>query len=268
MKAFSLILGLFFSLALRADADSLDGLTPLHEGTLTGVNLGLRYSSLMQHRGIVLYKDFQIDPVVSVFFLDDKGFFTGDSLGYANFIYQDRLRFRTRLVAFGDSPLFPYNDTIRSQYFHRQSTYEWSNRVELYLPGYNKDYHSSFAFDYRKDLGEHYGNYFEIEYRIKLFDYTLPRPNYYLEPNFFITTGWGDQRHNQYLYGPSANQDEFNNFSYGVVVSFPKETDRFYPIIMLRHFEALGKSRKAEYARDSEGWLFSFIASYNVLNFF
>lgn len=269
---FFMFLHLSLGLFAESDLDLLDGLTPHRRGTWTSANLGIRYSSLMHHRGIILYRDFQIDPVISLFFLDEKAFFTGDTIGYTDFIFKDslkdQLRFRTRLVAFGDVPLFPYNDNIRSQYHHRDSTYEWSNRLEWYLPGYNKDYVSTLSVDYRKDIGEHSGNYFEFEWRAKLFDYSFSRPNYYLEPNFFVTAGWGDERHNQYLYGPSANQAEFNNLNYGIVVSFPKETDRFYPIILLKHIQATGKSKDAEYARNNEGWVFSFIATYNLLSLF
>lgn len=271
----SVFIFLFFScstLPLFADQDFLNGLVPLRSGRWTSANIGARYSSLMHHRGIVLYDDFQIDPVVSLFFFDEKIFFTGDSFGYSDFILkdslQDQLRFRTRLVAFADTPLFPDNEKIRSRFHHRQTTYEWSNRLEWYMPGYNKDYKSTLSIDCRKDIKEHSGVYFELEWRIKLFDFTLPRPSYYLEPNFFISTGWGDERHNQYLYGPSADQSEFTNVNYGAVISFPKETDRFYPIILLKHFQATGKSRSAEYARENEGWMFSFIATYNLLKSF
>ena len=88
-----------------------------------------------------------------------------------------------------------------------------------------------------------------------------------IEPNLAASLGWGDQEQNRYFYGPSAAGSSISNASYGLWFVFPEEADRNYPIIQLQHFEVLGDSnRRAEYARGhGEGWLFSFIATYGVL---
>ena len=40
---------------------------PHHKGFLSSLNLGFRYSSVLQNRGIILYRGFQIDPDFPVF---------------------------------------------------------------------------------------------------------------------------------------------------------------------------------------------------------
>ncbi len=76
----------------------------------------------------------------------------------------------------------------------------------------------------------------------------------------------GDSAHNQYFYGPNINSSGFNNFSYGFWFAFPEEADRFYPIIQIKHFEAISDFKISDYAKDrNEGWLFSFIATTGIL---
>ena len=78
-----------------------------------------------------------------------------------------------------------------------------------------------------------------------------------IDKNFYFSIGWGDDRHNKYLYGPSADKSELNNLSYGIWFAFPEEADRFYPIIQIKHFETIGHSKNAEYAKNSNlGYLF------------
>lgn len=240
--------------------------SPHHQGLLSSLNLGIRFSSVFENRGVILYKDFQVDPVLAVFFLDDRVEFLGDSIGYRDFIYQDRVRLRTRLVSLTDQPLFPDYESIRSNFVHRPDTYEWSNRVEFFLPGYIEKYLAEIDLSWAKDLSVHHGNYVDLQTKIKLFDFRLPFAETKIEPNLFASVGWGDTNHNQYFYGPSANGNGLNNLSYGLWMAFPEEADRFYPIVQIKHFQVLGDHANAEYAKNnSEGWLFSFIATYGVL---
>lgn len=241
---------------------------PHHKGLISSLNVGIRYSSLLQSRGLILYKDFQIDPVVGVFFLNDRIEFLGDSLGYRDFIYGDVLRFRTRLVSISDQPLFPAHASVKIDSPSRPETYELNNQIEFFIPGYNEHYLSEVDISYAKDLKAHHGQYIELQSKIKLFDFKSPYNGPIIEPNLYFSVGWGDNRHNQYVYGPSADQSELNNVSYGIWFNFPEEADRFYPIIQVRHFEVLGHSKSAEYAKNSNsGFLISFIATYGVLPF-
>lgn len=105
-KSFFLLF-IYFVYLQKAIAYSKD---PHNKGLISSLNLGIRYSSLLQQRGIILYKDFQIDPVVGVFFLDDRLEFLGDSIGYRDFINEKSIRLRTRLVSLTDKPLFPSHE--------------------------------------------------------------------------------------------------------------------------------------------------------------
>lgn len=240
--------------------------SPHHKGRLSSINLGIRYSSVLENRGVIFYKDYQIDPVVAVFFLDDKVEFLGDSIGYRDFLVGKWLRYRTRLVSITDDPLFPDKESVKIGFPDRPDTYEWSHSLEFFLPEYNNNYRAEIDLTYSKDLYKTYGNYVELLAKVKLFEFRLPYSGVKIEPNFFSLIGWGDKAHNQYFYGPSADQSGFNNFGYGLWMAFPEESDRFYPIIQLRRFQVLGDNQRAEYAKDkSDGWLFSLIATFGLL---
>ena len=239
---------------------------PHHQGTLSSLNLGIRYSSILVNRGLVLYRDFQIDPVIGVFLFDDKLEFLGDSIGYRDFLYGDQIRLRTRLVSITDKPFFPANNAIKETLINRQDSFEWSTQAEFFFPGYNANYFWEIDLIYAKDLVAHNGNYIEIQSKIKLFDFQLPVLNTKIEPNLFSSVGWGDSAHNQYFYGPSIKSSGFNNVSYGFWFAFPEEADRFYPIVQIKHFETIGDYRNSDFAKDkNEGWLFSFIATEGFL---
>jgi hypothetical protein len=237
-----------------------------HKGFLSSLNLGARYSSVLEKRGVILYDGFQIDPIVGVFLFDDKLEFLGDSIGYRDFVAGKWLRLRTRFVSITDKPLFPSTDAIRNGSPDRKDTYEWENRAEFFLPGYNDHYQAEFDLGIAKDLSAHHGTYIDIQAKAKLFDYRIPVLATKVEPNLFGSLGWGDTAHNQYFYGPSANHAGINNFSYGLWFAFPEQADRYYPIVQLTHFQTLGDYRNGEYAQGrNSGWLFSFIATLGVL---
>lgn len=239
---------------------------PHHKGTISSLNLGFRYSSVLQNRGVLLYRDFQLDPVVAVFLFDDRLEFLGDSIGYRDFVFNDQVRLRSRLLSITDKPLFPAYESIWSGMPSRTDTYEWSNRAEFFLPGYNESYFAEVDLGFAKDLSAHHGYYLDLQAKVKLFEFRIPRSEIKIEPNFYTSIGWGDAAHNQYFYGPSASASGFNNLSYGLWFAFIEEADRFYPIVQITHFQVLGGNKNAEFAiNKNEGWLFSFIATYGVL---
>lgn len=259
---------LLILLAILTSSVCLAAKDPHNKGTISSLNIGFRFSSLLQNRGVILYKDFQIDPVVGVFFFDDRLEYLGDSIGYRDFIYQDQIRLRTRFVSISDNPLFPAYEGIKNKLVDRKDSLEWANQVEFFIPGYGDNYIAEIDLSYAKDLVAHRGQYIELQTKTKLFNFRVAGVDTLIEPNFYLSAGWGDDRHNQYFYGPSANKSELNNLSYGLWLAFPEEADRFYPIIQVKHFEVLGSSQNAEYAKDlNSGYLISFIATYGVLPF-
>lgn len=238
---------------------------PQHMGLLSSVNLGIRFSSLLESRGVIFYRDFQIDPVVALFFLDDRVEFLGDSLGFRDFVAGKWLRLRTRLVSISDDPLFPARESIKADSPNREDTIEWSNRAEFFIPGYDDNYFAEFDIGFAKDLSAHRGQYFDIQAKVKLLRFRIPFAETLIEPNFYSSIGWGDSAHNKYFYGPSQGSFGPNNFSYGLWLAFPEESDRFYPIVQIKQFQTLGPYDRGEYAKSGySGWLFSFIATVGV----
>ncbi len=227
---------LFFSFRVGAAAHN--------KGILSSINIGVRFASILEHRGTVNYHDFQIDPVLSFSMFDDRLQYLGDSLGYNDFVYGDRVRLRTRIVSISDKPFFPAHESVKNNFPDRKSTYEWASRIELFLPGYNDSYWGEFDLQYSKDVSQHLGNYWDLEGKVKLFQFRAPLIRYLIEPQFFVNVGWGDARHNKYFYGPSADQNGINNVSYGLWFSFPEDADRYFPVIQLSRFEVYGDSNQ------------------------
>lgn len=238
---------------------------PHNKGILSSVNLGVRFSSVVENRGVIFYNDFQIDPVVGLFFFDDRVEYLGDSFGFRDFVAGNWLRLRTRLVSISDNPLFPARDSIRTGSPDRKDTFEWSNRAEFFIPGYDENYLGEFSVGYAKDISAHDGQYLDAQAKIKIYRFRLPLLGTLIEPNFYSSLGWGDSAHNRYFYGSSQDTSGFNNFSYGLWFAFPEEADRFYPIVQIRHFETLGRFKSGEFSTNrNEGWLMSFIATVGV----
>lgn len=248
-----------------ASTSTEDGKGPHHKGLVSSLNLGVRYSSVLQNRGIIYYRDFQIDPVLGLFFLDDRVEFLGDSLGFRDFVAGDWLRWRTRLVYLTDKPLFPAHDSIKAGAPQRSDTYEWENSLEIFFGGYSSRYFAELDFRYSKEIGDKYGHYLESQLKVKITDFRVPGTGVKIEPHVFGALGMGDYHHNRHFYGPGAH-DGINNYAYGLWFAFPEEADRYYPIIQIRRFETVGRARDGAYAKGrDEGWLFSFIATYGFL---
>lgn len=238
---------------------------PHHKGPLSSLNLGARFSSVLQNRGIIFYRDFQLDPILAIFLLDDRVEFLGDSIGFRDFIAGDWLRFRTRFVSITDKPLFPAHDSIKDSSPDRNDTYEWENSLEFFFGGYGKHYRSELDLRYAKGIGYAHGHYFESQAKYKLTDFRLPGAGVKIEPNVFGLVGVGDLEHNLYFYGPGAVAG-FNNLAYGLWFAFPEEADRYYPIIQIRRFETIGGAKSGSYSFGrGEGFLVSFIATYGIL---
>ena len=265
LKVFTSFFILYFSITSQADPKMGSGNSNKY-GILSSINIGIRYLSLLENRGVILYRDFQIDPVVGVFMFNDRLELFGDSFGYRDFIYEDKIRFRTRLLSITDKPLFPSHDSIKSGLTERPDSFEWSNQLEFFFPGYNNNYASEIDISINKDLKAHHGIYLNLQSKIKILSFHSTLLNATAEPNLLLSLGWGDSAHNKYFYGPSAESSSLNNASYGIWFAFPELSDRYYPIIQVRHFSTLGTNSDGELAMGrNNGWLISFIATYGIL---
>lgn len=235
--------------------------------SVSGVKVGAKFYSLWESRGIVQYNDFQLLPVVAVFMFEDRVEFLTSSISYRDYIYEDKIRFRTRLQAISDNPLFPKHDSIKDIYPDREDTWEWVNRLEFFMPGYNENYISEIDFGIHKDLKAHNGLYAELIGKLKLFSFqnTIIKTSL-VEPNLYLSLGYGDKRHNQYYYG-AVDSEGLNNLAYGLWFHFNDLADRNNPVITIKHFEVLGdKNKNGVLARNrNNGWAATFTYTHDLL---
>ena len=143
---------------------------------------------------------------------------------------------------------------------HRKTSYEWSNRIELYLPSYHQKYLGELDFEYGHDLFTHHGNYFAIESKIKLFTINA------FEPNLFLSLGSGDKNNNHYYYGTESKSFGLTNFSTGINVLVPEFIDRYYCMTKLNYFTVVGEqNRNATFAKNNgHGFLFTFTMTKSI----
>lgn len=238
----------------------------INKGTISGIFAGARFSSNSMRRGVSLYPDYQVDPFVIALFFDDRLEFLGDAVNYRDFVWGDTLRLRTRLARIDDDPGIPAHEGIKRNLPNRETSAEWVNSLEFFLPGYNESYVTELNISHSKDLMLNGGNYFEAVAKVKLLHFSLL--GQIIEPNAVGTLGWGDANHNGYLYGLDSSgkaRDGLNNMSYGLWIAIPKKVDRWYPMIQLMRFETLGDFRDNQFARErSSGYVFSFMAALKV----
>ena len=237
---------------------------PHQKGLLSSIDAGVRFSSLLERRGVILYDDFQIDPVITLFFFDDRVEFLGNSIGFRDYLYKDIIRLRTKFSSVSDDPLFPSRESVRKRFPNRENTYEWTNAVEIFIPGYNEHYLAEINLNYSKDLKAHHGNYFELKGKIKLFSYQFLDTTW--EPNFVSSIGWGGEKHNQYYYGPDDKQSGLNHYSLGLWLALPDKVDRYYPNFQVKYFSTTQSHENKKYSSGNhEGVLVSFITAFKVL---
>ena len=237
-----------------------------HYGTVSNISVGFVYASLLERRGVVQYRDYQILPSFSAFFFDDKlEFLAGDSIGYRDFIYENKIRLRSRIASINDQPTFPNINSVREGMPERKASYEWQNSLEFFFPAYDETYISELDLTYHKDISIHHGDYLDVLAKFKLGSFIFPGLKMLSEPNLMLSFGIGDSRHNQYFYGPSDTAKGINNVSAGVWFAFPEEADRWYPVIQVYAFEAIGDHGKAEFSTGrNRGVMFSFIATTGI----
>lgn len=260
---------IFFAVLLMLSSlDALAEYQPSNKWkSVSGVKVGAKFFSIWESRGVIQYNDFQLAPAIAVFMFEDRFEFLTSSVSYRDFIYKDKIRLRTRFQAISDNPIFPKHDSIKDIYPDRENSWEWVNRAEFFIPGYNEDYISEFDFGIHKDLKAHHGLYYELTGKLKLFTFqnTLLRTSM-VEPNLIVTVGYGDKRHNEYYYG-ALDSEGLNNLSYGVWFHFNDLSDRNNPVITVKHFEVLGdKNKNAILARDrNNGWAATFTYTHDLL---
>lgn len=213
--------------------------------------MGGGFANLMEKRGVIYYKDFQVAPVVAAYFFDRRVEYLTDSIGYRQFLIEDKLRWRSSIHYINDDPVFPKHKAFMHQAVDRAGTFEWMNRLEFYFPTYSQ-YQGEFDIGLGKDLKEHSGIYLEFSGKIKVFEKTWNIiSDDRSEVNLFATVGYATQEHNEYLYGLGAREG-FTHLSTGIWINFPDRADRYTPIVMIKYFEVLdSQNRNASWAQNN-----------------
>lgn len=259
---FSTFTALFVLTCVNSSARAED---PWNIGILSSINLGTRFSSILELRGATFYDHLQFDPVIGIFMFDDRFEFLGDSVGYRDFISGRWLRARTKFNRISDKPLFPRSSSLIGVRNTRRDSIEWSSSLEFFLPAYDDTYSQEIDLNFSQDLEAHHGQYFEIKSKTKIIDFKAPLLDVKVEPNFVASLGWGSSEHNGYFYGNNEAVSGFNNIAYGIQFAFPETADRNYPIILIEGYSVLNAQRKGNLLLDkADGVLIQFIATFGV----
>lgn len=241
---------------------------PWNLGLWSSLNLGVRYSSRLEARGATFYDGFQLDPVIALFFFDDRLEFLGDSIGYRDFVFGRSLRLRSRFARLVDDPLFPRDEAKLGPSNSRPDTVEWIQSLEWFLPAYDESYRSEIDVSFAQDLQAHHGQYLEVKAKAKILDFVLPVGGAIrVEPNAVATLGWGSGAHNDFLYGSGPREGGFNHLAYGIHIAFPDTADRFYPIVKIERTSLLGVQRRGSLGGiRPDGTTVQFIATFGVFD--
>jgi len=262
----SLCLYLIHPIKALASSENFE-LKEFNSCSFCSFKIGFKLQSLTDHRGVITEPNAQVMPGVAAYFFNDQLEVIPTSLSFFHYIDEPNIRFRYRLYQITDKPMVKLQSQDTSSYIHRENTIEAQFRIETFWGGNSDDYVAEFDLAYSKDIKTHWGDYFEILTKFKLESFVLSEYNLVLEPNFFASLGWGNSSHNQYVYGPQAQQSTFNNYAYGLWLAIPNRADRYYPIVMIKHFQTMNSDLKqADYARGHDsGIAASLIYSVKVL---
>lgn len=228
---------------------------------------GFRLLSLTDYRGITVDPNPQIMPGIAAYFYNNQLEILPMAVNYYHYTNEPYIRFRYRLYQVTDKPVIKIQNQDTTSYFRRENTFEAQFRVETFWGGNSDDYVAEVSLSYSKDMKNNWGDYLELLTKFKLESFLLDKPKVNLEPNFFASIGWGSRSQNQYIYGPEANTNGFNNIAYGLWLAIPNRADRYYPIILIKRFETLqSKFKNADYAKDhNNGVAISLLYSVKVL---
>ncbi len=213
-----------------------------YDGKLFSLAVGAKLSNDLVRRGARLYDGVQAAPILYVGLLDDRIQFLGNSLEYADFFVGDQFRARTKLAQVSDRPFLKTSGPLTARNA-RESSFEWTSRIEAFFPSFNTHWFQA-DLAYSKDIKAHAGHYLELTGRVTLGRFLLENDKPKLQPQVFATLGWGDSKHNGYLYGAGANSSGFNHVAYGFMLVAPARTDPHYAVIQLYRYDVLGQSNR------------------------
>lgn len=186
-------------------------------------SMGAAYVNKLSKRGIITYNGDQLLPVISLNLGSPRLFLSGLTLNY-KMTPLDNLILRLRLNhnSTYDDPLYQSQEskTARPQ---RKKTSEAEIFWEyLLLP--NLEFNGGLS----QDLIAHGGLFADAGLRFVIGNY---RDNL-VEPAIFASAGWGNDPHNEYLYGLGAKGGTSVK-TLGLSIASPSKVDAFYPILKI-----------------------------------
>lgn len=235
-----------------------------YDGKLLSLSVGGKLSNDLVRRGARYYDGVQVTPVVYLGFFDHRVQFLFNSLEFTDFLYSDTLRGRTKINTVSDRPLLKTSGplTVRNS---RESSWEWTTRLEFFPTGFLENW-GQLDLAYAKDLKAHGGHYLELTGRVTLARLSIEgeRPKY--QPQLFVTTGWGDSKHNAYQYGASPAKSGLNHVAYGFYLVSPSRIDPHYPVVQLYRYDVIGSENRAgSLVKQTSGYHLDITIAFGVL---
>lgn len=223
-------LSLLLFIALVFPQDGLARTSPKK----TEVTIGLKYMTNIAERGAIFYKNWQVLPVIYFGFFNNRLQFLGNKLEYNDYLFEDVVRGRTGFQYFDDN-FFLKTGADRTVRNSRPSTFEWINTLEFFLPNYFDNIVTMKMF-IAYDLDEHNGIYGNFDLAASVVKFWGDDALALVEPQIFANIGFGDGKHNQYMYGSNITEAAITDFAVGLRIVSPIKYDRHYPSFELYYF--------------------------------
>lgn len=212
--------------------------------------VGFQANSLLYKRGIITYEGYQVFPIYSVQLFYPNLLLAGSALYYKIPLSSDSFFLRTRLNfdATNDEPLYITEEEEEDR-IRRDTT----NEFDLFLEKHFED-NSFIRFQFSKDLVAHHGSYYEVYGRLSLFNLVgASNKGSLLDLGVFASVGYGDEKHNEYLYGIGADKDSLNNLEYGITLTSPRAIDSFWPTLKISSFQILEDNKHGSFVQETSG---------------
>lgn len=222
--------------------------------------LGVQYSSLLQQRGIITYKGYQVTPIFSVQLFHPQILWAGSALYYIqpitskNHFFRMKANFDSTL----DKPLY-YTEEKKHERVRRESTSELSLDYEIRSQG-----GSFFRTSYVQDVVAHDGFYTEIYGHLAVLDVLGKDEKSLVQIGLFSSLGGGNKDHNSYFYGTNSGGYSATNIQYGLSVTSPKVIDSYWPTLKVSRFELIGDARDGSFVKETQGWQIETLFAFRV----
>ncbi len=210
--------------------------------------LGAQATSSLNKRGIITYGSFQAFPIYAVNLFNPNLMLAGSAL-YYKYQYNSNLVFRTRVNfdATNDDPLYETSEAKNKRVKREQTT-----EIDFYAE-YIFSNHSYLRFNVSKDIAEAKGFFVDALARVSLFDpFVKGKYAELFDIGLYIASGYGDKKHNRYLYGLGSNKSEMTYYEYGLSVTSPKAIEHFWPTLRIYQSKLLGNARLGSYVLEKE----------------